>query len=100
MGMHRRAFLQGAAIIAAMPVVTNLMSFTTAVKSDPAEAAVHMASSETSVRPVEFRVRGWHENDYLVPAGETISSTGPTAGDPALDQVLINVNQGWRSAWR
>ncbi len=99
MGMHRRAFLQGAAIVAATPLVANLISLTTTPQSITNEA-LHKASAEEFVTPVEFKIRGWQENDYLVPARETIPLTGRTNGNPIRDQVLIVVNQGWRSAWR
>ena len=99
MGMHRRAFLQGAAIVVAMPVVANLMSLTTTAQSITNES-LHKAPAEQLITPVEFKIRGWQENDYLVPARETIPLTGRPNGNPNHDQVLIGVNQGWRSAWR
>ncbi len=99
MEMHRRAFLQGAAIVAAAPLVANLISLTTTAQSITNEP-LHEASAEELVTPVEFNIRGWQENDYLVPARETIPLTARTNGNPIRDQVLICVNQGWRSAWR
>ena len=99
MGMHRRAFLQGAAIVAAAPLVANWISLTTTAQSITNEP-LHKASAEKLVTPVEFNIRGWQENDYLVPARETTPLTGRTNGNPNRDQMLIVVNQGWRSAWR
>ena len=99
MGMHRRAFLQGAAIVAAAPLVANWISLTTTAQSITNEP-LHKASAEELVTPVEFNIRGWQENDYLVPDRETTPLTGRTNGNPNRDQVLIVVNQGWRSAWR
>jgi hypothetical protein len=99
MGMNRRAFIQGTALVAATPILANVMSLTTSAQSNLAET-MHQQSAEPVVRPIEFKVRGWHEIDNTMPACETTSSTGRNGSGRKSDQVLISVNQSWRTAWR
>jgi hypothetical protein len=96
MGMDRRAFIQGAAIVAVAPFLANIKSLTTCVKpgSVGLPETSYQPSAEMLVRPIEFRIRGWHESGYAT------SSTGRTSSDPQVDQVLISVNRAWRTVWR
>jgi hypothetical protein len=99
MAMDRRAFIQGAAIVAAAPFIADLVSLTTFAQSNAAEV-MHRPSAEMDLRPVELRIQGWHVNRFTAPARETAAAIDHMRGGSEIDEVLVSVNRAWRSAWR
>ncbi len=99
MAMDRRAFIQGAAIVAAAPFVADLMALTASLQSNATEV-MHRPSAEMDPRPIELRIQGWHGNHYTVPAPEATTATETMRSDSEIDEVLVSVNRAWRASWR
>ena len=84
MEMDRRTFMQGAALS-----VGGLLIYSADVlaHASPAAESSARAAVEADAKHV-FKVAGWDQR---------IQPTVPAA---AGDEVLIHINQAWRTAWR
>jgi hypothetical protein len=95
----RRAFIQGAALLAVSDLIPLSWSVQAYASLRPGSLPTQMAVSGTATQLV-FKVEGWDRRDDI-PAGLLKrSSTDPTMGDLDGGEVFIRVNQAWRSAWR
>jgi hypothetical protein len=97
--MDRRAFIQGAAIVAVAPILANVAAFATPVQLNSAPATPKAAAGSV-VSPIELRVRGWHRGGDIAFDQRAAPSAVRTNDSLDNEQVLISVNQTWRSAWR
>lgn len=87
MRIGRRGFIQGTAWIAAAPAFAGLVAFSL-VEQSPASAPPRPSEPRalgggTDRNCVIFKIEGWDRCD-----------------DRAGDQVLIRINQSWKTAWR
>ena len=97
--MDRRAFIQGVAIVAVAPILANVAAFAAPVHFNSAPATPKAAAGPV-VSPIELRVRGWHRGGDI--AFDQMAAPTAVRTDDSLEskQVLVSVNQAWRSAWR
>jgi hypothetical protein len=101
MMVDRRTFIQGAALVATTPVLEALLSFSSTVQSHVSLLACtpppQMAGDETAMSSIVFKIDGWDRCDEL--AMDRLSANTVTRFSDA-NQVLIRINQSWRTAWR
>jgi hypothetical protein len=99
MGINRRTFIQGAAIIAVAPIVANVMSLATPAQPNPAPITLRTPEGPV-VSPIEMRVCGWHESGHAAFDRKAPANAERTNDSSESEPVLISVNQAWRTAWR
>jgi hypothetical protein len=100
MTMHRRAFLLATAIVTAAPVFAKLPTLSSTGQSRGSQGAEPMKPDSreagTSMETVVFKIDGW---DLRKDTG-TYRSRTSLADRVTSNEVLIRVNQTWRTAWR
>jgi hypothetical protein len=84
MEMDRRSFMQGAALSVGGLLMCSADVLTTA---SPTAESPARAAAEADAKHV-FKVAGWDQRIQ------------PTFAAAADDEVLIHINQAWRTAWR
>ena len=80
--MDRRIFIQGAALIATVPAIANLLSPPTATLSNPESLPTHSVPPRATADSTLLKIHGWYcctDND---------------------SQAVIRMTQSWRTAWR
>jgi hypothetical protein len=82
--MNRRAFIQGATVVAATPAVTALVILSSTKKRSEVESASSTDRNSNAAKLVVFKVDGWHSNTV----------------DSSENEVTIRIDQSWRAAWR
>lgn len=102
MMIGRRTFIQGTALVATAPVLTELLSLSSSVQSQtsPLPGSLSPRLARTDMNCVVFRIHGWDSCDDVPANGATIASTDPVTNQPTGDQMWISINQSWRTAWR
>jgi TAT (twin-arginine translocation) pathway signal sequence len=86
--MDRRTFIQGAALAAATPAFAALVPLPSDARSSIATVtnpAPYVNEDGSDVKAVVFNIDGWDLSDVK-------TSTE--------NEVLIRINQSWRTAWR
>lgn len=78
MMVDRRTFIQGATLLATASALAAWLPRSSTTQT-------RIAGSETDVNPVVFKIDGWDRCD----------AKGLTG-----NEVLIRINQSWRTAWR
>jgi hypothetical protein len=96
----RRTFIQGTALVATAPVLANLLSLSSTAQSPPSGPLPPQLAARTDMNCVVFKIDGWDRCDDMAIDGSKISSADPGTNDPTGEQVLISINQSWRTAWR
>jgi hypothetical protein len=85
--IDRRTFIQGAAFFATAPVIAAMLPLSSTAPSQvsqlggPAREMVEDATDNSTI----FKIDGWDRYNAEGPAG---------------DEVLIKINQSWRTGWR
>jgi len=101
MMIDRRTFIQGAALVATTPALEALLSFSSTVQSHvsllPCTPPPQMAGDGTAMSFIVFKIDGWDRCDEL--AMDRLSAN-PVTKFSTANQVLIRINQSWRTAWR
>jgi hypothetical protein len=84
--MDRRIFMQGAALVATVPAIANLLSLASATPSNtplnPAPLPGQSAPPQAAAACAPLKIHGWDcesDND---------------------SQAVIRITQSWRTAWR
>jgi hypothetical protein len=97
--INRRAFMQGAALLA----VSDLMPLSWGVQAyaslRPGSLPTQMAVGGTGAQLV-FKVEGWDRRDDIPVRLLKTPSIDHTNGDLDGGEVFIRVNRAWQSAWR
>ena len=84
--MHRRTFIQGAALLGITPVlVTVFPRLPEAQMRTSRLASVPSPSEGADGNTVVFKIDGWEYSD---------------SKDQSLNEVSIRLNQSWGTAWR
>jgi hypothetical protein len=100
MTMHRRAFLIATGVVIAAPVFPDLLPIRPEMQSPglliPEATHAQPLDIRVETKSAEFNIDGW---DLLKDSLTRRSSTS-TANPVTSDEVLIKVNQTWRTAWR
>jgi hypothetical protein len=82
--LDRRTFLQEAAFFAMTPAIAAFLPRTSTAQQPRAKSAVEKLEGGTESKLVGFKIDGWELETRV----------------PAENQVLIRINQSWRTAWR
>jgi hypothetical protein len=92
MRIARRTFLVGAGVVAASPVLANLLTSASdnGTRALPLSAPLLPPADASDQSDLVFKIEGWNVRDAL-------SSDRVPA---AVDEAWISVNQSWRTAWR
>ena len=80
--MDRRIFIQGAALVATVPAIANLLLPSSIAPSNPRSLPVHFAPAQAAADTPLVKIHGWDcctDND---------------------SQAVIRMTQSWRAAWR
>ena len=85
MRIDRRAFIQCAAVVATTPAFAALLPLSPTVQASPVPNRSPLAWDSTEANSIVFKIAGWDCYD---------------AKGSAEDEVLIRINQSWRTAWR
>ena len=88
MVIDRRHFIQGAAFVATAPVMAALVPLSMRAASQASvlgERVPQSATTGTDANSIEFKIDGWDHCDAKV---------------PSANEVLIRINQSWRTGWR
>ncbi len=100
----RRTFIQGTSFVVTAPALASLLSLPSTVQSHasslPGPLPPQLAAGGTDMNCVVFKIDGWDRCDDVSIDSSTIASAGSMTNDPPGDQVLIRINQSWRTAWR
>lgn len=87
----RRRFIVGAVIVAGTPVLGSFLSLSSSAQSTAACPSIpsptQTAGAVTDPTSVLFKIQGW-------------SLPEAQSADQGAYEVLININQSWRTAWR
>lgn len=101
MMIDRRTFIQGAALVATAPTLETLLSFSSTVQSHvsplPCAPPTQMAEDGTAMTFIVFKIDGWDRCNEL--AMDRLSGN-PVTKSSSPNQMLIRINQSWRTAWR
>jgi hypothetical protein len=101
MMIDRRTFIQSAAILATAPALEAFLSFSSTVKSHaslpPCTLPPQTAGDGTDMNPIVFKIDGWDRYDDHEMNRAT---KNPLTKISTANQVLIRINQSWRTAWR
>jgi hypothetical protein len=98
MVIDRRTFIQGAAFLS----TGGLLFYSAEVLACESPTLRYSASqteTETDAKHV-FKVDGWDRRDHHLAEYLKMSPSNPTRADFAGDEVFIQVNRAWRTAWR
>jgi len=63
-------------------------------------AGSSLAAGKADRNGVLFKIDGWDRCEDLATDGAKISSADPVTNRTTDNQVLITINQSWRTAWR
>jgi hypothetical protein len=85
MRIDRRGFIQCAALVATTPVFTALLPFSPTAQAPPVPGRLPSPRDSTDANSIVFKIDGWDCSD----------AKGSTE-----NEVLIRINQSWRTAWR
>ena|SRR5271166_6299344 len=103
MTIGRRTFLRHSALVGAVSALASFLSLSSIVSQAellPSSSSPQPDAVGREFNSVEFRINGWNRGDGVVNAGSTTSSSDPTTSVRPKDEVWLNINQSWRSAWR
>jgi hypothetical protein len=104
MMMRRRTFILGAGFIVTAPALANLPSLSATARLHasllPDPLPPRLPNGGTDMKGLVFKIYGWDRCDDIAIDGATIASADPVTHDPANQQMWININQSWRTAWR
>jgi hypothetical protein len=95
MMIDRRTF-----ILATTPLVAATSALLMFPSLLPGSVSSPLVASETNINRVVFKINGWDSRDDSGSRGSKTSLTGPVRGDSNSDEVVISINQAWRTAWR
>lgn len=97
MMIDRRTFIQSAALVAMAPVLEALLSFSSTVQSHasllPCTLPPQRAGEGTDKNFIVLKIDGWDRCDNGLTAN-------PVTKVSTANEVLIRINQSWRTAWR
>jgi hypothetical protein len=100
----RRTFIQSTALVATTSLLPNFPSPSSAAQSHASPQSSPLPPQLTADRAcmngVAFRIHGWDSRDDVPINSSATASADPVPNYPAGDQVLICINQSWRTAWR
>jgi hypothetical protein len=85
MTIDRRSFIQGTALLSAIPTLAALYPLSAMAEAPPRPAVSPQAANATDANSAVFTVDGWNHRDAEVLNG---------------DEVLIRINRSWRANWR
>jgi hypothetical protein len=85
MRIDRRAFIQCAALVATTPAFAARLPLSSTAQASPVPNRSPLAWDSTEASSIVFKIAGWDCYD---------------AKGSAEDEVLIRINQSWRTAWR
>jgi len=84
MRINRRAFIQGATLVATTPALAALFPLSPTKQASALASRSSPARESNGVNCIVFKIDGW---DF-------------DAKDSNENEVLIRINQFWRAAWR
>jgi hypothetical protein len=82
--INRRTFLQNVSFVASAPAFTNLILMSSTAKS-AAAAPKDSFKPQPATGNVAFKINGWDR---------------PCENETEDNQVWMNINGSWRTAWR
>lgn len=85
MTIDRRSFLQGTALLAAIPTLAALYPLSSMAEAPQPPVLSPQAAGTTDANPVVFKIDGW---DHCAAKASN------------ENEVLIRINQSWRASWR
>ena len=85
MRIDRRVFIQGAALVATAPALPALLPISSTAQVSPVASRSSLAWDSSEATSIVFKIDGWDCND----------SKGSTE-----NELLVRINQSWRTAWR
>lgn len=98
MVLDRRTFIQSAAVLS-----TAALFFYSADVLACGSPTLGYSASQTAAEPDTkrvFKVDGWDRRDHTPAEYLKMSQSNPTRPDFAGDEVFIQINRAWRTAWR
>jgi hypothetical protein len=98
MVIDRRTFIQSAAFLSAGGVLFYSADVLACV-SPTVETAAAQTKAETDAK-LAFKIDGWERGDHHPGEHPKMSTSKSTHDDFAGDEVFIQVNRAWRTAWR
>jgi len=84
MRINRRAFIQGATLVATTSALAALLPLSPTKQASALASRSSLARDSTEVNSIVFKIDGWDSD----------------AKDSNEHEVLIRINQSWRTAWR
>jgi len=104
MMISRRTFILSTALFATAPGLAKLLSMSSAVQSNvsllPDRLPSQLAAGGADVNCLLFKIDGWDRCDGIAIDVATTMSVDPITHVRADEQLWININQSWRTAWR
>ena len=104
MTISRRIFVQGTALVAIAPALTNLLSLSSITQSHasplPGSLLPQLAPGGTDMSCIAFKIDGWDRCEDIAIDGASVTSPDPMTHGPDGEQLFISINQSWRAAWR
>jgi hypothetical protein len=100
MMIDRRTFIQSAVLVAAAPTLEALLLFSSTVQSHASLLPCALPPPDGGAKdlnPIVFRIYGWDRCDDFDMDRLTAN---PITNASSANQVLIRINQTWRTAWR
>jgi hypothetical protein len=88
MMIDRRTFIQSAALFATAPVIAAMLPLSSTAQSQISQLtglAREMAKDAADRNSIVFKIDGWDVYD---------------ANGPVGNELLIKINQWWRTGWR
>ena len=104
MMIDRRTFIVRTAHGAAAAALANLLPLSSTAQAHapllPSPVPAALAAGGTDRNCVVFKIEGWDRCDDTAIDGSKMASADLVINDPIQDQVLIRINQSWRTTWR